>query len=113
MNRRRFLQTTAAAPFLTAAAAQTSPDSRIDLRGATVVVRPGELPNAEKTAATVLVEEIAKRTGITLQDFDAVARDRSGHRNYLRGRSARVGPARSFPLGIEAGRVPAFRRAAG
>ena len=66
MNRRRFLQTTAAAPFLTAAA-QTSPDSRIDLHGATVVVRPGELPNAEKTAATVLVEEIAKRTGITLK----------------------------------------------
>jgi hypothetical protein len=38
----------------------------IDLRDAVVVVRPGALPNAEKTAATVLVEEIEKRTGVHL-----------------------------------------------
>jgi hypothetical protein len=38
----------------------------IDLREAVVVVRPGVLPNAEKTAATVLVEEIEKRTGVHL-----------------------------------------------
>ena len=66
MNRRRFLQATAAVPFLEAAA-QTSLEGRIDLSHATVVIRPAELPNAEKTAATVLVEEIARRTGIRLQ----------------------------------------------
>ena len=38
----------------------------VDLRDAVVVVRPGALPNAEKTAATVLVEEIEKRTGVRL-----------------------------------------------
>lgn len=37
---------------------------RVDLAKATIVVRPGELPNAEKTAATMLAEEIATRTGI-------------------------------------------------
>jgi hypothetical protein len=39
----------------------------IDLRDAVVVVRPGALPKAEKTAAIVLVEEIEKRTGVHLQ----------------------------------------------
>jgi F420-0:gamma-glutamyl ligase-like protein len=38
----------------------------VDLSNAVVVVRPGQLPNAEKTAATVLVEELEKRTGIHL-----------------------------------------------
>jgi hypothetical protein len=38
----------------------------IDLRDAVVVVGPGVLPNAEKTAATILVEEIEKRTGVRL-----------------------------------------------
>lgn len=38
----------------------------LDLSHATVVVRSGERPNAEKTAATVLVEEVEKRTGIRL-----------------------------------------------
>ncbi|MBI5095223.1 MAG: hypothetical protein HZB26_22665 [Candidatus Hydrogenedentes bacterium] len=38
----------------------------VDLSGATLVVRPGKLPNAEKAAATVLVEEVEKRTGIHL-----------------------------------------------
>jgi hypothetical protein len=40
--------------------------STIDLHDAVVVVRPGTLPNAEKTAAIVLVEEIEKRTGVHL-----------------------------------------------
>jgi len=40
--------------------------ARLDLRDAVVVVRAGELPEAEKTAATVLVEELSKRSGIRL-----------------------------------------------
>lgn len=39
----------------------------VDLSQAVVVVRPGRLPNAERTAATVLVEEVEKRTGIRLR----------------------------------------------
>ena len=39
----------------------------IDLREAVVVVRPGELPAAERTAAKVLVEEVKKRTRIELK----------------------------------------------
>ena len=35
-----------------------------DLTHAVVVVRTGDLPNAEKMAATVLVDEVEKRTGI-------------------------------------------------
>jgi hypothetical protein len=38
----------------------------IDLRNAVVVARPGPLPNAEKTAAVVLIEELEKRTGLRL-----------------------------------------------
>lgn len=38
----------------------------IDLHDAVVVVRPGVLPHAEKTAARVLVEEVEKRTGVHL-----------------------------------------------
>lgn len=38
----------------------------VDLGEAVVVVRPGELPNAESAAAVVLVEEIEKRSGIRL-----------------------------------------------
>jgi hypothetical protein len=38
----------------------------VDLHDAVIVVRPGHLPNAEKTAATVLAEEVAKRTGLHL-----------------------------------------------
>ena len=37
-----------------------------DLSQAVLVVRPGELPNAEKTAATVLIEEVQKRSGVRL-----------------------------------------------
>ncbi|MFH1738275.1 MAG: glycoside hydrolase family 20 zincin-like fold domain-containing protein, partial [bacterium] len=40
--------------------------AQVDLSGAVVVTRPGELPNAERAAATVLVEEVEKRTGIRL-----------------------------------------------
>ena len=39
----------------------------LDLSQAVVVVRPGELPSAEKAAATVLVEELEARTGIHLR----------------------------------------------
>lgn len=68
MNRRRFLQATAAGGPISfwPAAAQTS-TSVIDLRQAAVVVRPGELPNAESTAAVVLVDEVLKRSGIRLR----------------------------------------------
>jgi hypothetical protein len=38
----------------------------IDLRRATIVVRPGTLPAAEKMAATVLKEELTTRLGVTL-----------------------------------------------
>lgn len=39
----------------------------INLKDAVVVTRPGQLPNAERTAAKVLTEELAKRTGIHLR----------------------------------------------
>jgi len=39
---------------------------QLDLSGAVVVTRPGDLPNAEKAAAAVLVEELESRTGIRL-----------------------------------------------
>lgn len=38
----------------------------VSLNDAVVLVRPGALPNAEKTAAVVLVEELERRTGIHL-----------------------------------------------
>ncbi len=38
--------------------------TNLDLSKATVVVRPGNLPPAEQTAARVLVEEVKKRTGL-------------------------------------------------
>ena len=54
-------------PFLAAqAAAQPSSSPRIDLRRANVVMRPGNIPNAERTAAAMLVEEIANRCGVRL-----------------------------------------------
>ncbi len=43
------------------------PSEQIDLRDAIIVVRPGELPPAEKTAATALIEEVEKRTRIRLK----------------------------------------------
>jgi hypothetical protein len=49
-------------------------EESLDLSKAVVVLRPGELPNAEKAAATVLVEELAVRTGIrlsTMSDWPA------------------------------------------
>ncbi len=38
----------------------------IDLGNATVVVRPGERPSAERMAAVVLIEEVERRTGSRL-----------------------------------------------
>src|SRR5690349_8821458 len=52
------------AALLSFASALTA--ATVDLRRAVVVVRPGELPPAEKTAATVLVEEVERRSGIRL-----------------------------------------------
>ncbi len=40
--------------------------ARINLGEAAIVIRPGELPRAERSAAVVLTEEIAKRTGFRL-----------------------------------------------
>jgi len=39
---------------------------QLDLSGAVVVTRPGELENAERAAVEVLIEEVQKRTGIRL-----------------------------------------------
>ena len=41
--------------------------AELDLSGAVVVSRPGELPQVEAMAATVLIEELERRTGIKLQ----------------------------------------------
>ena len=38
----------------------------IDLAGVAVVIRPGELPSAERMAAVVLIEEVERRTGVRL-----------------------------------------------
>ncbi|MCX6915450.1 MAG: hypothetical protein NT167_20795 [Verrucomicrobia bacterium] len=43
-----------------------SSDKAINLRDAVVVTRPGDMPLAEQSAATVLIEEVEKRTGIRL-----------------------------------------------
>ncbi len=40
---------------------------KIDLHEAVIVARPGHLPNAERTAAAVLAEELEKRTGLRLR----------------------------------------------
>jgi hypothetical protein len=70
MNRRHFLKasglTSSAALLAGEAGAQVSRAGRIDLRRATVVARPGKLPNAERTAAAMLVDEIANRCGLRL-----------------------------------------------
>lgn len=49
------------APFQTAIPAQD-----VNLREAVIVSRPGSLPDAERTAAIVLAEEIENRTGVQL-----------------------------------------------
>ncbi|MBM3878959.1 MAG: hypothetical protein FJ387_04470 [Verrucomicrobia bacterium] len=51
----------ATALVVTSAATAAAP---LDLAGATVVVRSGERPAAEATAARVLVEEVERRTGL-------------------------------------------------
>lgn len=53
--------------FLLCAAASCSAAS-FDLTRAVVVVRPGERPKAEKTAARVLIEEVEKRSGVRLHE---------------------------------------------
>jgi hypothetical protein len=53
-------------PLLLLAVAAPLFGAAIDLHDAVIVVRSGTLPNAEKTAATVLVEEVEKRTGVHL-----------------------------------------------
>lgn len=50
--------------FIASAIAPVFGDS-IDLKQATVVIRGGQLPAAEKIAPVILTEEIAKRTGVT------------------------------------------------
>ena len=52
--------------FLVSNTAPVFAADAIDLKDAVVVVRDGELPKAEQTAATVLIEEIENRTGIKL-----------------------------------------------
>jgi len=37
---------------------------RVNLTDSVVVIRPGDRPNAERAAATVLIEEVEKRTGL-------------------------------------------------
>jgi hypothetical protein len=48
-----------------------STKAEINLRDAVVVTRPGELPRVEQSAATVLIEEVEKRTGIRLRSATA------------------------------------------
>jgi len=66
MNRRSFLKASGVAGTVPFLAAQTGPAGRIDLRRVTVVARSGDLPNAERTAAAMLVEEIANHCGVRL-----------------------------------------------
>ena len=51
-------------PFI---ASVSEADETLDLSAATIVIRPGDLPNAEQAAVDVLVEEIESRTGIHLE----------------------------------------------
>ncbi|MBI5087151.1 MAG: hypothetical protein HZB13_21450, partial [Acidobacteria bacterium] len=57
------LHITLAAIFITFRAASGAP---VDFSKAVVVVRPGEIPGPEKTAAAVLVEELERRTSVRL-----------------------------------------------
>ena len=52
--------------FLAVSSNAASSEKAINLRDAVVVTRPGDLPLAEQSAATVLIEEVEKRTGIRL-----------------------------------------------
>ena len=71
MNRRHFLKATglagSASLLAVEADAQGSPAGRVELRRATVVVGSGDLPNAERTAAAMLVDEITHRCGLRLR----------------------------------------------
>lgn len=48
----------------------------VDLRQAVVVIRDGQIPQAEQSAATALVEEVASRTGIQWQTATQWPNDR-------------------------------------
>ena len=52
--------------LLAVSSCAASSEKAINLRDAVVVTRPGDLPHAEQSAATVLIEEVEKRTGIRL-----------------------------------------------
>ena len=65
MKRRSFLQGGLVAAA--ARAADTPGVDRIELHRATIVVRAGTLPEGERTAASMLVDEISKRCGVRLQ----------------------------------------------
>ena len=51
--------------------AAVCPAASVDLNRAVIVTRPGVLPDAEKSAAAVLVEEVEKRTGLHLASSSA------------------------------------------
>ena len=44
----------------------------LDLTRAVVVTRPGSIPEPERTAARVLIEEVEKRTGVRLTSSTAL-----------------------------------------
>ena len=52
--------------LLTSSSDAASSEKTINLREAVVVTRPGDLSRAEQSAATVLIEEVEKRTGVRL-----------------------------------------------
>ena len=58
------------------AAPDAPAEAGLDLSDAVVVTRPGTLPNAERAAATVLIEEFGSRTGIRLPVTTAWPRDK-------------------------------------
>lgn len=66
VRRRWKRRLSAAAALLLALACPGAFAASLNLANAVVVVRSGQLPDAEKTAAAVLVEEVQKRTGIQL-----------------------------------------------
>jgi hypothetical protein len=93
MQRRNFLKlgtaamvTGKAAGMLHAAPANLPPHAAalpaahalpaLDLSHAVIVIRPGDLPNAEKTAAEVLASEVARRSGLSLSRSTAWPADR-------------------------------------
>lgn len=56
--------------LLASPASATAVDDLVDLRGAVLVVRAGDRPIVERTAARVLQEEVERRTGVPLPARD-------------------------------------------